>query len=312
MEVVMSERRTILLAITLNLNRFEFFHKISSFNKIVKIMAYVIRFFKNMKENPNKRRKGKLDIEEIKTSEKFIFKETQREAFSEKEKLNLRTVKDSEGLLRIETRIASRKYLETFIFSVLLPHKHQMIEKLIMSKHVQLEHAGAQAPMSCIRESFWIIKSRKTVPGVIRKCTKFSARIPLPEDKVRDTAVFEDTSIDLCGPLFLKNEKCCIVSTCHMCCLPNCTFRASVIFVYLLREDAHFIVYSGNGNNLVETASFLINIDWEKISTFALEKRISWKINSPATPWWGGFWERLIGLLKSILWKVLERASLKN
>ncbi|KAF8774413.1 hypothetical protein HNY73_016966 [Argiope bruennichi] len=128
-------------------------------------------------------RKGKLDIEEIKTSEKFIFKETQREAFSEKEKLNLRIVKDSEGLLRIETRIASRKYLETFIFSVLLPHKHQMIEKLIMSKHVQLEHAGAQAPMSCIRESFWIIKSRKTVPGVIRKCTKFSARIPLPEDK---------------------------------------------------------------------------------------------------------------------------------
>ncbi|KAF8794988.1 hypothetical protein HNY73_002892 [Argiope bruennichi] len=70
--------------------------------------------------------------------------EYKRETFSEEEKLNLRTVKDSESLLRLETRIISRKDLEAFRFPVLLPHKHQMVEKLIMSKHIELEHACTQ------------------------------------------------------------------------------------------------------------------------------------------------------------------------
>ncbi|GFY56199.1 fatty acid synthase [Trichonephila inaurata madagascariensis] len=162
-------------------------------------------------------------------------------------------MKYSEDLLRVETRIASRKDLETFRFPILLPHNPQMVEKLIMSKHLQLEHAGTQTLMSCLRESFWIIKSRKTVLGVIRRCTKrgrFSARpleavsIPLPEDRVRDSAVFEVTGIDLCGPLFLKTDK---------------------------------------------------NAEYP-----------------PAAPWWGSFWVRLIGLLKSILRKVLGRACLSE
>ncbi|GFV23922.1 integrase catalytic domain-containing protein [Trichonephila clavipes] len=112
-----------------------------------------------------------------------------------------------------------------------------MVEKLIMIKHLQLEHAGTQTLMSCLRESFWIIKSRKTVRGVIKRCTKcrrFSAR-----------------------PLEAK-------------------------------------------------------IDWKNIENFASEKRISWKFSPPAAPWWDGFWERLIGLLKNILRKVLGRACLSE
>ncbi|GFY09337.1 integrase catalytic domain-containing protein [Trichonephila clavipes] len=183
MEIVISERRrTVLTATTLDLCRFAFFQKISSFNKI-------------------------------------------REAFSGREKFNFRTMKYSDDLLRVETRIASRKDLEIFRFPILLPHKHQMVEKLIMSKHLQLEHAGTQTLMSCLRESFWVIKSRKTVQGVIKRCTKcrrFSAcpleavSIPLPEDRVRDVAVFEVTGIDLCRPLFLKTDNKCwiVLATC--------------------------------------------------------------------------------------------------
>ncbi|GFX66577.1 integrase catalytic domain-containing protein [Trichonephila clavipes] len=293
MEIVISERRTVLTA-TLDLCRFAFFQKIS-FNKIVRIMAYVIRFCKNVKRNPIDRKKGILETDEIKTAEKEIFKEIQREAFSGREKFNLRTVKYSDDLLRVKTRIASRKDLETFRFPILLPHKHQMVEKLIMSKHLQLEHAGIQTLMSCLRESFWIIKSRKTVRGVIKRCTKcrrFSVRsleavsIPLPEDRVRDAAVFEVTGIDLCGPLFLKtNNKCWIVlATCavyrtvHLELVSSLCTECFILALrrFIARRGRLTTIYSYNGKNLAGTANLLQKIDWKKIENFASEKRISW------------------------------------
>ncbi|GFV92471.1 integrase catalytic domain-containing protein [Trichonephila clavipes] len=36
-----------------------------------------------------------------------------------------------------------------------------------------------------------------------------------------------------------------------------------------------------------------------------LVHEIRWKFNPPSSPWWGGFWERLIGILKDLLRKIL-------
>ncbi|XP_035223775.1 uncharacterized protein LOC118196434 [Stegodyphus dumicola] len=52
-------------------------------------------------------------------------------------------------------------------------------------------------------------------------------------------------------------------------------------------------------------------IDWDKLIKNHVVNRIKWKFIPPASPWWGGFWERMIGLMKNILRKVLGNASLK-
>ncbi|XP_055933002.1 uncharacterized protein LOC129963023 [Argiope bruennichi] len=52
-------------------------------------------------------------------------------------------------------------------------------------------------------------------------------------------------------------------------------------------------------------------VDWQKIKSDTSVSRIQWKFIPPSSPWWGGFWERLIGLMKTILRKVLGKACLK-
>ncbi|GFV61972.1 integrase catalytic domain-containing protein [Trichonephila clavipes] len=68
------------------------------------------------------------------------------------------------------------------------------------------------------------------------------------------------------------------------------------------------VIYSDNGSNFIGTENCLRNINLESLKTSF--PSISWKFIPPGAPWWGGFWERLIGLLKRILRKVLGRTSL--
>ncbi|GFY22731.1 integrase catalytic domain-containing protein [Trichonephila clavipes] len=241
-------------------------------------------------------------------------------------------MKYSDDLLRVKTRIDSRKDLETFRFPILLPQKHQMVEKLIMSKHLQLEHAGTQTLMSCLKESFWIIKSRETVARrdkkMHTKCKRFSAcpleavSIPLPEDRVRDAAVFEITGIDQCGPLFLKTDKkcwivldtCAVYRTVHLELVSYLSTECFILVLrrFIARRGHPSTIYSDSGKNLEGTANLSQKIDWKKIENFASEKGFPRNSVLLLHPGGGGFWERLIGLLKSILRKVLGRACLSE
>ncbi|GFT95681.1 integrase catalytic domain-containing protein [Trichonephila clavipes] len=79
---------------------------------------------------------------------------------------------------------------------------------------------------------------------------------------------------------------------------------------FISRRGRPFTIYSDNGKNLVGTSNELKNIDWKKVKDYGSLKKINWKLNPPSSPWWGGFWERLIGMLKIILRRVLGKACL--
>ncbi|GFW45683.1 DUF5641 domain-containing protein [Trichonephila clavipes] len=65
----------------------------------------------------------------------------------------------------------------------------------------------------CIRCKIYSSKKIKTVPA------------PLPEDRVRDALVLEVTSVDLAGPLYLKNGNKAWISTVYMRGLPCLPLR---------------------------------------------------------------------------------------
>ncbi|GIY74956.1 hypothetical protein CDAR_309981 [Caerostris darwini] len=157
-----------------------------------------------------------LNVEECDKAEKIILRKVQRECFEKNRNLSIQTYLDPDDLLRVKTRIIQRKDQDSFRYPILLPSKHHIVDKLIFDKHVELCHAGIQVLMSTLREEYWIIKSRKTIRQVIRnclRCKRFSIHplqsisAPLPEDRIREAQVFEVIGVDLCGPLFLKDNK---------------------------------------------------------------------------------------------------------
>ena len=70
------------------------------------------------------------------------------------------------------------------------------------------------------------------------------------------------------------------------------------------------ICYSDNGNNFVGCANMLAKIDWAKVEKETSCTGIVWKRIPPASPWWGGWWERMFRVLKDMLKKQLGKSSL--
>ncbi|GFY23045.1 integrase catalytic domain-containing protein [Trichonephila clavipes] len=67
---------------------------------------------------------------------------------------------------------------------------------------------------------------------------------------------------------------------------------------------------SDNGTNFVGSNSELKNLDWDKIMKETDIKPIKWKFNPPTAAWWGGWWERLVRVIKELLKRTLGKAIL--
>ncbi|GFX42060.1 integrase catalytic domain-containing protein [Trichonephila clavipes] len=88
--------------------------------------------------------------------------------------------------------------------------------------------------------------------------------------------------------------------------------RVHLLKVYqcLARRLRPAVVYTDNGTNFSGAVREFKNLDWIKIERETEIKRIKWKFNSPTAAWWGGWWERLIRVLKDLLKRTLGNAVL--
>ncbi|GFT64816.1 integrase catalytic domain-containing protein [Nephila pilipes] len=68
--------------------------------------------------------------------------------------------------------------------------------------------------------------------------------------------------------------------------------------IYMARSGTPSIVYSDNGTNLVGANNLIKRINWETVSKHSTVDKIDRKLIPPSAIWWGGFWERLIGMIE--------------
>ncbi|GFV63015.1 integrase catalytic domain-containing protein, partial [Trichonephila clavipes] len=81
---------------------------------------------------------------------------------------------------------------------------------------------------------------------------------------------------------------------------------------FIARRGRPSVIYSDNGTNFKGAYRLYQKVNLEILKNVEELNPISWKFIPPQVPWWGGFWERLIGLVKRTLRKILGKTSLNH
>ncbi|UYV81867.1 hypothetical protein LAZ67_20002729 [Cordylochernes scorpioides] len=280
--------------------------------QILRVIAWMLRF------KPSEYKGDIISQEELDSAEKSLVKIIQSESIGEEDPKmkQLHAFQDKEGLWRVKTRIVNRNDDELFRLPNLIPTNHPVTELIVKSVHEKMYHCGAQTLRSVLREKFWIPKARQLVRHVIHKCPRcrrFETKrvdVPeasLPQHRVRDVVVFEVTGIDLGGPLYLEDGQkvwfviftCGVYRAVHLELVTSLSTEALVGAVerFVARRGCPAVIYSDNGTNLVGLRNELYRVNFG----------VKWKLNPPAAPWWGGWIERIVGLTKKLLRRLLGK-----
>lgn len=270
-----------------------------------------------------------LKDEELKEGEKSLILCIQQELYERSWK-KLDVFMDN-GILRVKTKLTFSRDEEYFRCPAVLPGKSVLVKQLIMDTHRLYCHAGTGFLMTKLREKYWILKARKTINSIINKCNRcrrLSAKPvvtvppPLPIERVQDAGVFEVVGVDLSGPLYLRNKKkvWVVIFTCAVfraVCLEVISSLTSTAFIEVLKRFVRMngrprVIFSDNGTNFHGAVNFFKSLDWKALQKVECIEPIQWKFNVALAPWWGGFWERLIRVMKDLMKRTIGNSSLNG
>ncbi|CAG7786442.1 unnamed protein product, partial [Allacma fusca] len=273
-----------------------------------------------------------LDVAELDEAEFLLLRVVQRESFPKKPEnfhCGISVELCERGLYRVKTRITRGDEPYSFKYPILLPAKHPLVTILIEKTHRENNHAGVQVIMATLRERFWIIRSRQAVKSVLRtcvRCARFDSKrleaapAPLPLDRVRMASAFEVVGVDLAGPMYLKKGQkawivlytCSVYRAIHLELVMTLSTESFLQSLrrFIARRGRPAIIHSDNGTNFLGAANLFDRLDWNKIQGYSAATRIQWKFNPPTAAWWGGWWERMVRMVKQLLRRILGRSTL--
>ncbi|UYV60356.1 hypothetical protein LAZ67_1000938 [Cordylochernes scorpioides] len=322
-EQVLEEKKGTVVQNTIVQNRtFWYISKFSSYKANLRVLAWVLRFIKILKREEIQ---GKtLSMHEVVQAEKVLIRLVQRDSLGKGQISHLKTKVQSDGLMYIETKLLYDQSPEEFRKPVLLPCDHPITEQLIRETHLNNCHAGVHFLLSKLREKFWILKARKTIKRVVRGCIICRRHAekantipcaPLPKDRLFMGRPFEVTGVDLMGPLYLKNGQkiwitlftCAVYRAVHLELVEGLDATNFIMALerFIHRRGRPVKIYSDNGTNFKRTNRLFTNLNWDKIARYSCDKQIRWIFIPPSAPWWGGWWERLVRLVKDLLRRTL-------
>ena len=303
--------------------------KFSSLYRFVNVISYVFRFINNVKK---KIRKEETQTNELITLEEYnhsllhILKDHQQDikhspSFS-KLQSSLKLFEDN-GLLRLRGRFQNSTISDDQKFPIFIDSQSWLSTLIIWHAHESVLHHGIESTLNFLRKRYWITSGRKTVKNILRKCItckKFQGKTMLPPQspdlsdfRLNLSIPFNATGLDFAVPLFVKNNFSSNCQKVYILLLTCATSRAIHLeLVPDLKSDSfirgfqRFISRRG-------TPSMVINDNAKtfrsrETKSFLKRIQVNQKFILPASPWWGGFYERLVRSVKTSIKKILGRS----
>ncbi|GFU78897.1 integrase catalytic domain-containing protein [Trichonephila clavipes] len=269
--------------------------------------------------------KTPLTTEEIEEAEEIWIKKVQAESFGIeinclKENKNfpkdskireLNSFLNERGIVRISGRLHQSTLSYHEKHPILIPVKIRFTELLVKEAHEKVLHSGVADTLIQVREKYWVPKGRQIIKSINRKCfvcKKFNSRpgiqimAPLPRDRMEQSPPFAVTGLDFAGPKYVKNSKkkfyillctCAVTRELHLELVTSLTTEAFLAEIELRRRLWTVITHPD-------------------VKEFCASRGIKWKYIIERGAWWGGYYERIVRSVKTILRKIIGKSSLTS
>lgn len=321
----------------------------SSVTKLLRVTALARRFIRKLKGE--QLQTSCLTAQEIQEAEMLWVLHIQKQNFGdliesiqEQKKNNMQRqlgiYVDNDGKLRCKGRLQNANLTEAARFPLLLPRNDKFSDLIIEREHRQLLHSGVSQTLSRVRYKYWIPHGRATVRRVLNMCLvcrraegapyKMPPLAPLPNSRISEAPPFTHVGLDYFGPLFIKEDQttrkvwvclftCMVTRAVHLEMVPD---MSTVAFLNCFRR---FIACKGTPCEVIcdnatqfKLASKMFDSIWktilksEEVQNYCADERINWHFIVELAPWMGGFYERLVGIIKRSLRKAIGRKLLNS
>ena len=244
----------------------------------------------------------------------------------------LRLFINDKGFIRCGGRLHNAPLTEQARFPCLLPPNHPFTALIVQDTHTKQLHSGTTATVTALRQNYWIISMRQYVKKLLQLCVtcrkvdgipyRSPDSAPQPKIRVQQTVPFSVTRVDYTGPLYVRSNNgesksyiclftCAVTRALHLEVVPDLTERS---FLQAFRRFAGHKslpsrIVSDNASTFTASADELKELfQLPSLKEAFINRGVVWQFIPKRAPWFSGFWERLIGLTKNSLKKILGRS----
>ncbi|EGT57467.1 hypothetical protein CAEBREN_14974 [Caenorhabditis brenneri] len=253
----------------------------------------------------------------------------------------LNPILHEDGSWRFKTRFSDSndsRLKEDMRFPIIIMSDHPLAKLLVYESHEKLRHQGIQDVISDVHQRYWIEHLNRIVRTIRAQCFlcqrkhgkafKYNFNRILPASRTTFVGPFQFVGLDYIGPLQYKRSdgqgklwillvSCIFTRAVHLEVVPDNT---TVSFInglrrFISRRGSPQFILSDNAP-LFKLAYSMINEDLktivnknEELTSYLANKQIKIKLITPLSPWQGGAYERLVGLVKNVIQKTLSKQT---
>ena len=293
----------------------------STLKKVIERTAWVKRFIYNARHNREERRTGPLTPEERQQALEFWIREAQERVFH----AELRCLQQDtllpvgSPLSKLRPRLNEKGVLCAIPRTnepplPILPEFAHVTTLIIDEAHRRCFHQGARVTLALLSAEYLV--RRRSVNRVVNTCMRCrrykglnyqSADGSLPSFRTQPSRPFSKVGLDFFGPLYVDEGTkvwvllftCATSRAVHLELVRTQStedVKRALRRFFALRSTPEFIV-----SDNAKTFHALLN---------HIPRTVTWRFIPEAAPWWGGFWERLVGMTKKCLKITLHQCHL--